>query len=170
MALLRPRTRAVWLRLHRWLGLGLGAVFVLFGLTGSLLVFYVGIDEALEPALAVPGPGPQVHSWQAVLEALQRAHPQRDRGWRIELPPGGRGLVTARYLKPAETADAFYKPLLSDWSNYENWQDAGAKTATDRAHELWPKLRDQHVPPPLDPAIREALDAYVAKRKEEMGK
>ena len=112
MALLRPRTRAVWLRLHRWLGLGLGAVFVLFGLTGSLLVFYVGIDEALEPALAVPGPGPQVHSWQAVLEALQRAHPQRDRGWRIELPPGGRGLVTARYLKPAETADAFYKPLL----------------------------------------------------------
>lgn len=112
MALLRPRARVVWLRLHRWLGLGLGAVFVLFGLTGSLLVFYVGIDEAIEPALAVPGPEPQVRSWQSVLDVLQRAHPQRDRGWRIELPPGGRGLVTARYLKPSETADAFYKPLL----------------------------------------------------------
>ncbi len=112
MALLRPRTRAVWLRLHRWLGLGLGAVFVLFGLTGSLLVFYVAIDEAIEPALAVPGPPPQVRSWQAVLDALQQAHPQRDRGWRIELPPDGQGLVTARYLKPIETAGAFYKPLL----------------------------------------------------------
>ena len=112
MALLRPRTRAVWLRLHRWLGLGLGAVFVLFGLTGSLLVFYVGIDEAIEPALAVPMPDPQVRSWQTVLEALQQAHPQRDRGWRIELPPDGRGLVTARYLKPAESTGAYYKPLL----------------------------------------------------------
>jgi uncharacterized iron-regulated membrane protein len=112
MAPLRKRTRAVWLRLHRWLGLSLGAVFVLFGLTGSLLVFYVGIDEAIEPALTVPGPAPQVRSWQVVLEALQQAHPQRDRGWRIELPPGGQGLVTARYLRPAETVDAFYKPLL----------------------------------------------------------
>jgi hypothetical protein len=102
----------VWLRLHRWLGLGLGAVFVLFGLTGSLLVFYVGIDEAIEPAQAVPEPAPQVRSWQGVLEVLQRSHPQRDRGWRIELPPGGRGLVTARYLKPSEAAGAFYKPLL----------------------------------------------------------
>jgi trimethylamine---corrinoid protein Co-methyltransferase len=25
------------------------------------------------------------------------------------------------------------------------------------------------VPPPLDPAVAEALDAYVAKRKEELG-
>jgi hypothetical protein len=73
MALLRPRTRAVWLRLHRWLGLGLGAVFVLFGLTGSLMVFYVAIDEAIEPALAMPRPEPQVRSWQAVLDALQQA-------------------------------------------------------------------------------------------------
>jgi uncharacterized iron-regulated membrane protein len=112
MALLRPRTRAVWLRLHRWLGLGLGAAFVMFGLTGSLLVFYTGIDEAIEPALTVPGPELQVRSWQAVLEALQRDHPKRDRGWRIELEPGGLGLVTARYMKPEETADAFYKPLL----------------------------------------------------------
>jgi uncharacterized iron-regulated membrane protein len=41
MALLRgSRARSLWLRLHRWLGLGLGAVFVLLGLTGSLLVFY----------------------------------------------------------------------------------------------------------------------------------
>ena len=112
MSLLRPRARAVWLRLHRWLGLGLGAVFVLFGLTGSLLVFYVGIDEVIEPALAAAVPAPQVRSWQSVLDALQQAHPQRNRGWRIELLPEGRGLVTARYLKPAETADAFYKPLL----------------------------------------------------------
>lgn len=104
MALLRTRSRSLWLRLHRWLGLGLGAVFVMLGLTGSLLVFYVGIDEAIEPALQMAGPTPTVQRWHDVLLALQQAHPQRDRGWRIELPPDGRGLVTARYLKPAETA------------------------------------------------------------------
>lgn len=100
------------LRLHRWLGLGLGGVFVLLGLTGSFLVFYTELDELIDPALAQPGPAPQVRTWQSVLDALQRAHPQRDRGWRIELPPDGKGLVTARYLKPAETVGEFFKPLL----------------------------------------------------------
>ena len=112
MALLPARARSLWLRVHRWLGLGLGLVFVLLGLTGSLLVFYTDIDAAIEPALSRPDPAPVVTSWQTVLDALQRTHPQRDRGWRIELPPDGRGLVTARYLKPAETAGAFFAPLL----------------------------------------------------------
>ncbi len=112
MALLKSQTRRVALRLHRWLGLGLGAVFVLLGLTGSFLVFYTELDELIDPALAQPGPPPQVQTWQGVLDALQRAHPQRDRGWRIELPPEGRGLVTARYLKPVETEGEFFKPLL----------------------------------------------------------
>jgi uncharacterized iron-regulated membrane protein len=98
--------------MHRWLGIGLGGVFVLLGLTGSFLVFYPELDELIEPALAHPGPAPQVQTWQSVLDALERAHPQRDRGWRIELPPAGKGLVTARYLKPVETEGAFFKPLL----------------------------------------------------------
>jgi uncharacterized iron-regulated membrane protein len=112
MGWIRSRRRGAWLRLHRWLGLVLGPVFVLLGLSGSLLVFYTAIDAAITPALHLPGPPPQVHSWQMVLDALQAAHPQRDRGWRIELPPDGRGVVTARYLQPAETTGAFFSPLL----------------------------------------------------------
>ena len=77
------------------------------GLTGSFLAFYTELDELIEAALSQRGPPPQVKTWQGVLEALQRAHPQRDRGWRIELPPGGTGLVTARYLKPTETVGEF---------------------------------------------------------------
>ncbi|MDE2220965.1 MAG: trimethylamine methyltransferase family protein, partial [Gammaproteobacteria bacterium] len=61
---------------------------------------------------------------------------------------------------------AFYRPLLSDWSNFENWTDAGARNATQRATAIWKKLLAQHVPPPLDPAVREALAAYVARRTE----
>lgn len=110
MAWLSSRARAPWRGLHRWLGLVLGPLFVLLGLSGSLLVWYTEIDAAIEPALRVPVP--VVQGWQPVLDALNAAHPARDRGWRIELPPGGRGVVTARYLKPAETAGEFFAPLL----------------------------------------------------------
>jgi trimethylamine--corrinoid protein Co-methyltransferase len=84
-----------------------------------------------------------------------------------DVPPGGHFFGSPHTIARYETA--FYQPLLSDWSNYENWHDAGAKTATDRAHTIWKKLKEQYVPPPLDPAVAEALDAYVAKRKEELG-
>jgi trimethylamine--corrinoid protein Co-methyltransferase len=65
--------------------------------------------------------------------------------------------------------NAFYRPILSDWTNFENWTDAGAKNATTRASEIWKKLRDSYVPPFLDPAAGDALDAYVARRKAELG-
>ena len=84
-----------------------------------------------------------------------------------EVPIGGHFFGSPHTLARYESA--FYRPLLSDWSNFENWTEAGAKTATDRASELWKKLRDQYVAPPLDPAIGEAIGAYVAKRREEIG-
>lgn len=37
-----------------------------------------------------------------------------------------------------------------------------------RAHEKWKNMLDQYEMPPMDPATKEALDAYVAKRKEEL--
>ena len=48
----RKKARKAWLASHRWLGLVLGAFFVLLGLTGSLLVFYTELDTALNPAVA----------------------------------------------------------------------------------------------------------------------
>jgi trimethylamine--corrinoid protein Co-methyltransferase len=64
---------------------------------------------------------------------------------------------------------AFYRPILSDWSNYENWRDAGELTATQRALGLWKSARDAYVAPPLDPAIRDSIEAYVARRKQALG-
>jgi trimethylamine--corrinoid protein Co-methyltransferase len=64
---------------------------------------------------------------------------------------------------------AFYRPLLSDWTNYEGWEAAGAKDALARATELWQEMLATYQEPPLDPARREALEAYVAKRREEIG-
>jgi trimethylamine---corrinoid protein Co-methyltransferase len=64
---------------------------------------------------------------------------------------------------------AFYRPLVSNWQNYENWQIGGAKDATQRATELWKQALIDYQEPALDPAIGEALDAYVAARRSEIG-
>ncbi len=108
----RLRWRERWRRLHLWLGLSLGGVFVLLGLTGSVLVFYPEVDAWLNPPLAWQEADGCVTAWEPVLQALRRAQPGRERGWRIELPPQGCGMVTARYLLPVETAGQFFAPLL----------------------------------------------------------
>jgi len=84
-----------------------------------------------------------------------------------EVPPGGHFFGAAHTLARYETA--FWRPILSDWSNFENWRDAGAKDATARASDVWKKSLAAYEAPPLDPSVKEALDAYVAKRREEMG-
>ena len=47
----RVRLRPIWLRAHLYLGLTLGLLLALLGLTGSFLVFNHAIDEWLNPAL-----------------------------------------------------------------------------------------------------------------------
>jgi trimethylamine--corrinoid protein Co-methyltransferase len=64
---------------------------------------------------------------------------------------------------------AFYAPLVSDWRNSGAWADDGAKTATERATGIWQNTLKHYVAPKRDPAVIEALDAYVARRKEEGG-
>jgi len=47
------RRRKIWLTVHLYLGLSVGAVLLLVGLTGSLLVFWLEIDRWLNPALTL---------------------------------------------------------------------------------------------------------------------
>jgi len=82
------------------------------------------------------------------------------------VPTGGHFFGTEHTLARYETA--FYQPLISNWQNYENWEDAGSLTATQRATKIWQAALESYEPPPLDPGIAEALAAFVAKRKEEL--
>ena len=79
--------------------------------------------------------------------------------------PGGHFFASAHTMTRFETA--FYRPLISDWRNYETWKEAGSRTATERAHDLWPKILKAYEPPALDPAIDEELRAYIARRTAE---
>jgi len=80
---------------------------------------------------------------------------------------GGHFFGAAHTLARYESA--FYRPLLSDWSNFENWTEAGARDATERATGIWKKVLAEYTPPPLDPAVREAIADYVARRTRELG-
>jgi len=80
---------------------------------------------------------------------------------------GGHFFGAAHTLARYESA--FYRPLLSDWSNFENWTDAGSRNATERATLIWKKLLAEFTPPPLDPAVREAIADYVQRRAHELG-
>ena len=49
-------------------------------------------------------------------------------------------------------ATAFYQPMLSNWQNYEAWQEAGGLDATARATRLWKKALEDYVEPVMDAA------------------
>lgn len=83
-----------------------------------------------------------------------------------EVGSGGHFFGTAHTL--ARYQDAFYSPILSDWRNFETWQEDGAKSATLRANEIWKRLLREYEKPPIDQGVEEELQAYVAKRKEEI--
>jgi trimethylamine--corrinoid protein Co-methyltransferase len=85
-----------------------------------------------------------------------------------EVGPGGHFFGTAHTMERYEKA--FYQPILSDWRNFETWQEDGSKTATQRANEIWKRLLADYQKPAIDPAIEEELQAYMARRKEEIAR
>lgn len=83
------------------------------------------------------------------------------------VPAGGHFFGSDHTMARYDTA--FYQPMLSNWQNFGNWQEAGSRDALQRATDIWQKALEEYEEPALDPAIREELDAYVIKRREEIG-
>lgn len=83
------------------------------------------------------------------------------------VPAGGHFFGSDHTMARYDTA--FYRPMLSNWQNFGSWQEAGSRDALQRATDIWQKALAEYEEPVLDPAIREELDAYVARRREEIG-
>ena len=84
-----------------------------------------------------------------------------------EVGPGGHFFGCAH--TQARYRTAFFSPTISDWRNYETWQEAGAPTAYDTANRLYKQKLADFQPPPIEPDRLEALQAFVARRKAEGG-
>jgi trimethylamine--corrinoid protein Co-methyltransferase len=107
-----------------------------------------------------------LRNWAAILKPVEFSDDDLAVEAIKEIAAGGHFFGAAHTLARYESA--FYRPLLSDWSNFENWRDAGSHDATERATGIWKKLLADYVPPPLDPAVREAVAAYVERRTREL--
>ena len=80
-----------------------------------------------------------------------------------EVGPGKHFLGCAHTQANFETA--FYRSSLADNNSFEQWEAEGAKDANQRATEAAQRLLKAYEPPPLDPAIDEALLDYIERRK-----
>jgi trimethylamine--corrinoid protein Co-methyltransferase len=83
-----------------------------------------------------------------------------------EVGPGGHHFGTAHTL--ARFQSAFYAPTVADRRNIGTWQEAGAPDVVERAYHVWKAMLAQYQPPPLDPAIHDALTGYVTRREREL--
>ena len=84
----------------------------------------------------------------------------------VEAGHGGHFFGTAHTL--AHYTSAFYEPLVSDWSNFETWNENGSQTAFQRANQIYRETLRMYQEPPLDANIRQTLESYVAERKNEL--
>ncbi|WP_298610015.1 trimethylamine methyltransferase family protein [uncultured Thiothrix sp.] len=137
-----------------------GANFLMHGagwLEGGLCASFekLIVDADLLQMMAVYLQGVTVDEASLALEAVK------------DVGPGGHYFGTAHTM--ARYKDAFYAPLVSDWRNFETWQEAGSPTTYEHAHKLYKQILQSYEPPPLDAAIREELDDFVARRKSEGG-
>ena len=80
-----------------------------------------------------------------------------------EVGPGGHYLGCAHTQANFKTA--FFASTIGDNSSFEQWQEAGARTAGERAVDTARRWIREHEAPALDPAIREAVDDFVARKK-----
>lgn len=80
--------------------------------------------------------------------------------------PGGHFFGESHTLARYETA--FYQPIVSDWRNFQAWEEAGACTATERARDVWKRLLADYEPPAMDEGLDEALKEFMARRKGEL--
>ena len=84
-----------------------------------------------------------------------------------EVGPAGHFFGTA-HTQERYTTEHF-QPMVSDWRNYESWDEGGRVEAHQRAEKLARQLIDAHEEPPMDPARRGELDDFVARRVAEGG-
>jgi trimethylamine---corrinoid protein Co-methyltransferase len=64
--------------------------------------------------------------------------------------------------------NAFHRPMLAEGKNYQAWVEAGSVDATHRANLVWKRMLEHYQAPAIDASRIEAINAYVAKRREEI--
>jgi trimethylamine--corrinoid protein Co-methyltransferase len=83
-----------------------------------------------------------------------------------EVGPGSHYLGCAHTQANFETA--FYRSRVADNNSFEQWEAEGAKDTTQRANAIWKKWLADYQEPAIDPAVDEALQAFIREKKDSM--
>ena len=95
----------------------------------------------------------------------------------IDLSENGQGMEAIKEVGPgnhflgcdhtqSNFKSAFYRSNIADNNSFEQWEADGKMDTTQRANKIWKKMLREYVPPKIDPAIDEALNEFIQKRKE----
>jgi uncharacterized iron-regulated membrane protein len=116
--LLRLKSRRkTWLVIHLWLGLILGFFMAVFGLTGSILVFYAEINEWLNPKIitvAVPSEQAVYKPIRDIESAAKEAMPVNAVNPSATFPRNPEATFKLRYKLPIS------KDITERWEVYVN--------------------------------------------------
>lgn len=85
----------------------------------------------------------------------------------VGVKPGGHFFDSPHTMSRFDSA--FYTPIVSDWSNFGQWTDAGSLDATRRANQVYKRVIAEFEAPPLDSSRVEAIDAFIGRRTAEGG-
>ncbi|MEJ6708418.1 MAG: trimethylamine methyltransferase family protein [Amylibacter sp.] len=80
-----------------------------------------------------------------------------------EVGPGGHYLGCEH--TQANFKESFWKSGVLDYKPFETWQDDGSKDTMTLANKKVTRMLGEYVQPAIDPAVDEALKAYIAERK-----
>jgi trimethylamine--corrinoid protein Co-methyltransferase len=103
----------------------------------------------------------------AMMQALAGGMDLSPRGQALdairEVGPGGHFLGCAHTQQNFEAA--FHQSNIADYSSYEQWASEGRLSAEQRANTVWKRMLVEYEDPGLDPAVDEALQAFMTERR-----
>lgn len=102
------QSRKRLVKIHLYVGLVLGVVLSIAGLTGSLIVFWQPIDAALNPKLLAPDPVCTESAFRPIddlVDAVRAKIPPSGRLTSLDFPDRERPLLWAWYRMPAPQAE-----------------------------------------------------------------
>jgi len=97
----------------------------------------------------------------------------------VDLSENGQALDAMREVGPgshflgcahtqANFESAFFRSSIADNNSCEQWEAEGSKDTAQRANEIFKRQLADYQAPELDPGIDEALNAFIAQKKESM--
>lgn len=98
---MRISFRKIWIQVHLIIGLVAGGIFVVMGLSGSVLVFHHALDEWLNPAQLRAHSGGERKSLDELVARAQASEPGRTGPAAVELPADARGVLVVYFKHPS---------------------------------------------------------------------